>query len=116
MCGRDPERARRAVDPARWPFDLAEVSNRSLIEHHLARAVAPLCAVFFIAKGRSESKRTQNGIHLLAVLDTRFQFNPHFMAARPAFRLVRQYPGLAVLPQPQQFATLAQLLAGQVVE
>jgi hypothetical protein len=51
-----------------------------------------------------------------AVLHTRFQFNPHFVAAGLAFRLVRQHPGFAILAQPQHFAPLAQLLAGQVVE
>src|ERR1700682_472710 len=113
MRGRDPERAGRAVDPARWPFDLAEVSDRSLIEHHVARAVAPLRAIFFIAKSWSEPKRTQNGIRLLAILDTRFQLNPNFMATGVTFRLVRQHPGLAILAEPQQFAPLAQSLAGQ---
>src|SRR6266446_7701448 len=113
MCRHDPERARGAVDPARWPFDLAEVSNRSLIEHHVTRAVAPLRAVFFVAKCGSEPECAENGVHLVAMLHTRFQLNPHFMATGFAFRLVRQRRGLAILPQSQQFAPLAQLLAGE---
>src|SRR5882762_2085578 len=107
MCGRDPERLRGAVNPARRSFDLAEVSNWSLIEHHMARAVAPLRAIFFIAKRWGEPKRAQNGIHLLAVLDMRFQFNPALVATSLAFRFVRQHPGVAILPQTQQFAALA---------
>src|SRR5260370_12411901 len=115
MCGRDPERARGAVDPARWPFDLAEVPNWSLIQHDMARAVAPLRAVFVVAKRRSEPQRAENGVHLLTILHTRFQLNPHFMATSAAFRLMRQHPGLAVLPHPHHFPPFAQLLAPEAV-
>src|SRR5208337_5345718 len=65
----DSERASGAVDPARRTFDLAEVPNRSLIQHHVAGAVAPLRAIFFVAKRGREPKHTQNGVHLRAVLD-----------------------------------------------
>src|ERR1039458_5288769 len=109
--------ALRQANGAEYSFrSIAEIPNRSLIEHDVAGSVAPLGAILFIAKRRRETKRAQNGVHLLPVLDTRFQLKPHFMAAGLAFRLVRQHPSLAVLAQPEHFAPLAQLLAGQVVE
>src|SRR5450631_1903528 len=110
------ERVRRTVDPTRWPFNLTESSNRSLIQNDMALAIGPLRAIFLVTECGREPKRAQNGIHLWTVLHGRFQLDSHFMATGLAFRLMRQHPGLAIFAQPQHFASLAQLLAGQVVK
>src|SRR4051812_35031625 len=41
-----------AVDPFRLTFDLAEVADRSFIEHYVSGSVGPLTAKLFVAEGR----------------------------------------------------------------
>src|SRR5208337_451350 len=80
IAAADPERASCAVNTARRSFDFPEVSDGSLIQHNVACAVTPLCAIFFIAKRGREAERAQDRVGLLAILHACFQFSPHFMA------------------------------------
>jgi len=105
-----------AVDPPRGPFDFAKVPNGGLVEDDVSGAVVPLRSVFFISKRRSKTQGAQNRVHLLAIADASFQFNPHLVRPGFALGLVRENPRIAVLAQPEQFAFPAQLLSGQIVE
>jgi len=113
---RNSQCLRRPVNPARGTFDFPENSNRRFIEHHMAGAAAPHRAVLFIAKRGHESERAKNRVHLLAALHRRLQFHPHFMASGRSLCFVGQNPLLAILAQPQELASLAQLLTGQIIE
>src|ERR1035441_5704878 len=124
----NPQHPSHAIDPARRPFQLAKGSNRSFIDHRMRSSVAPLRPILFIPEGWRKPQRPENSVHLFAVVHSCFQFNAHLVTTglgcpthsrflrMSGFFLMRQNPLVAILTQPEQFAPLAKLLPGQIVE
>src|ERR1700726_4204449 len=50
VCGRYPQLLRGCINPSRWAFYLAKVTDRDFVYDHLSLLVAPLRAEFFVAK------------------------------------------------------------------
>src|ERR1035438_536416 len=85
----DSKSARCTVDPARRPFDLSKITNGSFVEHHVAGAVTPLGAIFFIAESWLVSESAQDLVHLRAVLYRRLQLDSRLVPAIFILCLVR---------------------------
>src|SRR5260221_8944658 len=54
LCRRSPQRARRALDPARRPFQLQVIADRRLVQHYRSSLTRPSVfgAIFFVAEDR----------------------------------------------------------------
>ncbi len=104
------------VDPARGPFDLRKVSNRSFIDYDFTFAVTPLGAKFLVTKGWFVTERAENRFHHLAVAHLGFKFLTAAVPTCSGSALVRYLPFSAVLSQSQQLLALAQLGSRKIVK
>ncbi len=110
----DAQLACRPVNPPGRPFDLGKKTDGRFIKNHVARAVAPLGAKFFVPEGRNEAQRPQDLFKLFTIVKPGFSLHPDLVPGRFAFGLVGQQPTGPVLAQAQQLASFPQGLAGKV--
>src|SRR6185369_1410252 len=98
--------ARRAIDPARRPFELEEVADRSLVGDDDARLArfGVLGAILLVSKHGRVTQSGEYGPHGFRIVEFRLELRAGFVGAGQPRALEGEDVAIAGLPQSQQVA------------